>query len=129
MAEQSLAQKLQIKPGRSVAIINAPEGYAAALTDLPPDVSVQYAAAPADIIQIFVQDRAALEAQAPQLKPLIKPNGMLWVTYRKGTAKIKTDIHRDSIAAYAHTIGLTPVAIIAIDGEWSALRLNVAQPA
>jgi hypothetical protein len=51
---------------------------------------------------------------------------MLWVTYHKGTSKVKTDIHRDMINAYAHSIGLEGVAMISIDEDWSALRLKLS---
>ena len=69
--------------------------------------------------------RKDLEEQLPRLKPLLAPKGLLWVTYHKGTSKQKSDINRDSIAAYALTIGLQAVAMIAVDEDWSALRLKV----
>jgi hypothetical protein len=49
---------------------------------------------------------------------------MLWVTYHKGTSKVKTDINRDTINAYAHSIGWEGVAMISIDDDWSAMRLK-----
>jgi hypothetical protein len=36
----------------------------------------------------------------------------------------KSIIHRDSINAYAQTLGLVGVAMISIDDNWSALRLK-----
>jgi hypothetical protein len=74
---------------------------------------------------VFVNSRKDLEGQLPRLKPLLAPKGLLWVTYHKGTSKQKSDINRDSIAAYAGTIGLQAVAMIAVDEDWSALRLKV----
>ncbi|MCS4538947.1 MAG: hypothetical protein HYY67_08835 [Thaumarchaeota archaeon] len=50
---------------------------------------------------------------------------MLWVTYRKGSSKIKSDINRDSIYEYALSVGLQGVAMIAVDENWSALRMKV----
>ena len=44
--------------------------------------------------------------------------------YHTGTSKVKTDIHRDTINAYAHTPGLTGVFMISIDEDWSALRVK-----
>jgi hypothetical protein len=38
---------------------------------------------------------------------------------------VKTDIHRDTINAYAKTLGLEGVAMISIDDDWSALRLKL----
>ena len=126
MPEKSLAQKLLIKEGRSVLFVNQPEGYAARLGELPQGVVVLSApTTPADIIQVFVASKKELEEQLPRLKPALRPNGILWVTYHKGTSKIKTDINRDSIAAYAPSIGMEGVAMVSVDDDWSALRLKV----
>jgi hypothetical protein len=78
-----------------------------------------------EVVQVFVANRAELEAELPKLKELIAPKGMIWVTYYKGTSRVKTDINRDTINAYAHMIGLEGVAMISIDEDWSALRLKV----
>ena len=77
-----------------------------------------------DIIQVFVANQAELERQVPRLKPLLKPKGIMWVTYRKGAGKVKSDIHRDTIWAYAHTVGMDGVALVAVDDQWSAMRLK-----
>jgi hypothetical protein len=53
---------------------------------------------------------------------------VLWVSYFKGTAKTKTDINRDSLHAYARSIGLEGVSLISIDDDWSAMRFKSIQP-
>lgn len=126
MAEKSVAEKLMIKDGRRVLFVNPPAGYDTLLGELPPQVTVMpQPNQPVDIIQVFVANRQELEEQLSKLKPLVKPKGMLWVTYYKGTSKTKTDIHRDTIVAYARTLGMDGVAMVAIDDDWSALRLKV----
>jgi hypothetical protein len=125
-SESSLATKLQIKEGRKVLLINPPKGYQARLGELPAGVEVLSSPSEeADIIQVFVENRKELEAQLPRIKAFVQPKGMIWVTYHKGTSKVKTDIHRDSINDYAKNLGLTGVAMISIDEDWSALRLKV----
>jgi hypothetical protein len=125
VSEKSIAQKLLIKPGRQVLFVNPPEGYPELIGPLPEGVTVLAdAGAPVDLIQVFVKNRAELEEQLPRLKGLLKPGGLLWVTYYKGTARVKTDIHRDTINAYAHTLGLEGIAMISVDEDWSALRLK-----
>lgn len=125
MPEKSIAQKLFIKPGNKFLLVNPPEGYLAQVGELPQGtVVLSDSTCEVDAIQVFVGNRAELEAQLPRLKELMAPKGMLWVTYHKGTSKVKTDIHRDSINAYAHSIGLEGVAMISIDEDWSALRLK-----
>jgi hypothetical protein len=67
---------------------------------LPKDASiVKQTTTPVDFIQAFVANSKELEAQAPKVKNLVKPNGMLWICYLKGTAKTKTDINRDTLRA------------------------------
>jgi hypothetical protein len=125
ISDTPIAKKLQIKPGRIVLLVNAPKGYATRLGKLPNDVKVlKSPSKPADVIQVFVASRRELEAQLPKLKAKLNAGGALWVTYYKGTAKVKTDINRDSVNAYAHTLGLEGVAIISIDDDWAALRLK-----
>jgi hypothetical protein len=127
MSDKTIAQKLLLKEGRRALIVNAQKDYAAALGDLPPGATLLKKPGPADVIQVFVANRKELEAQLGKLKGLLAPSGMLWVTYYKGTSKTKTDINRDSINAYAQTIGLQGIAMISIDDDWSALRLKVVE--
>jgi hypothetical protein len=127
MSDKTIAQKLMIKEGQSVLLLNAPHGYNSVLGTLPKNTTaVKTLTRPVDLIQLFVANRRELEEQLPKLKAALKPDGILWVTYHKGTSQIKTDINRDSINAYAHTIGMQGVSMISIDDDWSALRLKVA---
>ena len=126
MSDKTIAQKLLIKPGYRVAFVNAPRGYKTLLGALPKNVTVAPKPTGAlDLIQVFVANQNELDAQLAKLKPVLHPKIILWITYLKGTAKIKTDINRDSIYAYALRLGLQGVAMISIDDDWSALRLKV----
>ncbi|NLG28496.1 MAG: hypothetical protein GX557_11340 [Chloroflexi bacterium] len=126
MSDRPIAAKLRLKPGR-LLLVQAPAGYAERLQPLPEGLSlVTESAGPVQAIQLFVADRAALEKELPRLKPLLAPGGMLWVCYHKGTSRVATDINRDSIWAYARSIGMDAVAQVAIDDDWSAMRLKVA---
>ena len=127
MPDKSIAQKLQIKEGRRVLMVNAPVGYQDQLDPLPPGVIVSTESeVPADVIQVFIQNRAELENWLPRLRPLMEADGIMWVTYHKGTSSVQTDINRDSIWAFAQTIGMSAVAQVAIDDDWSAMRLKLA---
>jgi hypothetical protein len=128
MSDKSIAQKLRIKEGYKVLILNAPAGYAAQMGELPPKTAVSTKPEPgADLIQLFVKSRKELETQLPPLKNVIKPGGLFWITYPKGSSKTAADINRDSIWDYANTLSMTGVAMIAIDDTWSALRVKIAE--
>ena len=126
MSDKTIAQKLYIRPGNKFLLVNPPQGYIDQLGELPPGVIIlSDSSCLVEVIQVFVADRRELEAQLPRLIELLDPQGMLWVTYHKGTSRVKTDINRDTINAYAQTIGLQGVAMISIDEGWSALRLKI----
>ena len=124
MSDKSIAQKLFIKSGKFL-LVNPPDGYPVKLGALPEStVILNDSTSPVEQIQVFVENRQEMEELLPRLKKLLTPKGMLWVTYHKGTSKVKTDVNRDTINAYAHSIGLEGVAMISIDDDWSALRLK-----
>jgi len=126
MPDKTVAEKLLFKPGKKILIVSPPQGIESLLGSLPAEVELlQEASEPADIVLVFVRNRQEMEAQLPRLKAALHPKGALWVAYFKGTARVDTDIHRDSLNAYAGTLGMTGVAIISIDQDWSALRLKV----
>ncbi|MFZ0531593.1 MAG: hypothetical protein WAM09_00300, partial [Anaerolineales bacterium] len=124
--DKSIAQKLFIKPGNKFLLIDPPAGYLAQMGELPEGtIILSDSSCLVEVIQVFVTNRAELIEQLPRLKQLLAPKGIIWVTYHKGTSKVKTDINRDTINTYAHTIRLEGVAMISIDEDWSALRLKL----
>jgi hypothetical protein len=126
ISTKSVADKLMIKPGKSVLFLNTPPHYEKTLGSIAANANILPGdATAADIIQVFVASSAELKKQLPRLKKCLKPEGALWVTYHKGTSKTKSDINRDIIAEYASSIGLEGVAIISVDDDWSALRLKL----
>lgn len=126
MWEKSVAQKLEIKAGYKVLFVNAPDGYETTLGKLPEGVDVlQNTTGNIDLIQVFVSSEAELETHLKILPPLLKPTGVFWITYPKGSTKIPVDINRNIINNYASTVGLQSAATITIDKTWSALRLKI----
>jgi hypothetical protein len=126
MSDKSIIQKLSVKPGSRFLLVNPPSGYIDRLGTLPEGaVLLNKSSSEVEAIQVFVANRAELEEKLPQLKELLSAKGMLWVTYHKGTSRLKTDINRDTIYAYAQTLGLQGVAMISIDDDWSALRVKI----
>jgi hypothetical protein len=127
MSDRSIVQKLFIKPGSKFLLVNPPDGYIDKMGKLPEGtILLSDSSCRVDAIQVFVSNRAELETQLPQLMEILEPKGMLWVSYYKGTSKVKTDINRDSIYAYARAIGLDGAGLFSIDDSWSAMRFKLA---
>jgi len=120
-----LANKLYIREGYRIAILNPPVGYNQLLGELPDNVTVANSLeGEFDVIQFFVTKRKKLEEKLSGLSDALRSRGLVWVTYPKGN-QLDADINRDSIVAYAETIGLKAVAQVSVDDIWSALRFKV----
>jgi hypothetical protein len=125
LADTSLIKKLGIKPDHKLLILNAPEGYLETLGTLPEGTDIKTRAEGSfDLVQIFLYNKADVEKRAPTGIQVVKPGGLLWFTYPKKTAKIKSDITRDTGWESVRAVGWRPVTQIAIDETWSALRFR-----
>lgn len=121
-----LAQKLGIKSGMAVGVVDAPDHYRELLGNLPDGVlfrSVEEGAL--DVIHLFVASQNTLADHLPFLKTKIVPNGMIWVSWYKKSAKIPTDVTEDTIRDLALAIGLVDVKVCAVDDLWSGLKLVI----
>jgi hypothetical protein len=125
MPDKTVAEKMVVKNARALAVLNDGGEHAALLAQLPAERRVSEGEN-ADWLLLFARSRAELEQFLPAAQARLAPGGAVWVAYRKGGIKAGSDIHRDDIRLYAQATGLDSVAMIAIDSEWSALRLKQA---
>ena len=125
MPDKSALEKMYVKNASTLAVLNDGGEHGELLAQLPAERRVREGEN-ADWILLFARSRAELEQFLPAAQARLAPGGALWVAYRKGGAKAGSDIHRDDIRGFAQTIGLDSVAMVAIDANWSALRLKQA---
>src|SRR5262245_32735795 len=117
-----LARKLGIRPGDSLALLGAPDGFA--IDDLPPGVDVRRRAAPAcDVIVSFHTRRSDLARRFPALMRALVVDGGLWVAWPKRASGVDTDITEDVVREVALPTGMVDNKVCAIDRTWSGLRL------
>jgi len=125
MPPSPLAKKLKLNPGAQAVLINAPQDYLDGLS--PEGVTVdttlngQY-----DWLQVFVRTQAELEALIPQVKAALKPTGLLWISFPKGTSKIQTDLTRDK--GWDSVQDLKWTNLVSVNGTWSAFSLRPYKP-
>jgi hypothetical protein len=122
MSEKTIADKMYLKNAKSMAVLNA-AAHPRIVEQFPQDLIAE-GDAPADVVLMFALNRSQLEELLPQAIARLGEKGSLWIAYLKQTASKATDINRDSISAYAKENGITGVAMISIDNDWSALRLK-----
>ena len=120
MSDKPVAERLQVKGDRRVAVI----GASAALEKTVGASKVRADLAKADVVLLFAPDRAGLDEKLPDVLKKMQDTAILWVAYPKLSSKLAADLSRDVIHALAPEHGLDTVSQIAIDEDWSALRLK-----
>jgi hypothetical protein len=121
-----LAKKLGIAAGAKVVALRAPVDYAALVAPLPEgaELSARIAAS-ADLVHLFVERRAELEAELTRCRAKLRPEAPVWVSWPKKASKRPTDITEDVIRAVALPLGFVDVKVCAVDDVWSGLKLVV----
>ena len=127
------AKKLRLGAGQRVAVLNAPDGFAAQLRPGPADISTELGGGSAyDAVLLFVKDTDELRRLGPAAVHAAKPNGLLWITYPKGGAGSgATDlpptpswVQRDVLGEITGEMGYRAVSFVALDDAWTALRFK-----
>ena len=112
-------EKLQIKPGQSVALLHVPPGLDLGIADAAPDCST------ADAVVLFVTNRAELDDRNAPLVAAAERDALAWVAYPKA-GQLGTDLNRDSVAGLLGAEGVRPVRQVSVDPVWSALRFRAS---
>ncbi|HEY3639179.1 MAG TPA: hypothetical protein VGK90_13605 [Rhizomicrobium sp.] len=119
MSDKPIAERLQVKKGRRLAILSAPRGVDALIGAADARAKL----ADADVLLVFAKDGKELKTRFADLERAPQA-AILWLAYPKLTSKLAGDLNRDMLheAAIAH--GLDTVSQIAIDEDWTALRFK-----
>jgi len=119
-----LIDKLGFKPGMRVLLLNAPGDYNALLEGDPSGIEFFNSAVrnQVDAIHGFFLRRSVLEQALPRLIALLKPGGMLWVSWPKKSSKVQTDLTEDVLRSVVLPTGLVDTKVCAVDETWSGLK-------
>ncbi len=121
MDTAEILRKLRYQPNLKGAVLNAPEpieeefkklGFVTTLTGKP-----RFAI-------LFVKDKHDVETGVKMTIDHVEYDSIFWIAYPKGTSSIKTDINRDKLWDLLKPYGYRPVSMIAIDNDWSAMRVR-----
>jgi hypothetical protein len=128
MAQSSLSKKLRIQPDQRLLILNPPPGYAQSLAPLPEGARVVEApAGEVGFCHLFAANSEELAELLPTALTSLKYDGLLWVSYPKKSAKVETDLTRDTLWELPGEDSLRPVAQVSIDATWSAIRFRPSE--
>ena len=121
-----LPQKLGIKPGTIVVVIDPPSDYRKLLG--PVASGVNFATRPVGntkFLHLFAKERRALEKHLQSLRHKIADDAALWISWPKKSSGVPTDITEDVIRAVALPLGFVDIKVCAVDDTWSGLKLMI----
>lgn len=118
-----LVQKLGLKKGHVILVVNAPDNYWKLLGAIPDDVRlVARPGEGADVIHLFAATSGKLAAEFPPLRGALRPSGMLWVSWPKRSSGVETDLTEGCVRDIGLRNGMVDVKVCAIDETWSGLK-------
>lgn len=117
-----LIQKLGLKDGQVLKAVSAAEDYADWIAPLPTGAVVDAKAVQADMVHLFVRDRADLTKGVAPALAAVKPGGMLWVSWPKKASPLFRDLTEDGIREIVLPTGWVDVKVCAVSADWSGLK-------
>ncbi|MFF1632709.1 DUF3052 family protein [Leifsonia sp. NPDC058248] len=120
-----LWRKFGLKPGMTVQVLHADDGWSIPLDDGPEGIDWLGPAddRPAALILAFYREAADFVSELDALGARIRPDGMLWIGWPRKAAGHVSDLDENLIRDTALTRGLVDVKVAAADTDWSALKL------
>lgn len=119
-----LAQKLGIKPGSTVVLIDAPTGVEALLAPLPDGVTLRRGNRGRRETTIwFATSRRVMGRRFEAVAGAVG-EGTLWMAWPKRSSGVDTDVTEDVLRDVALPAGMVDTKVCAIDETWSGLRLT-----
>ena len=122
----SLARKLGVKDAQRTWRYRMPASVAKEISD--DGVSPKILKSPQsglEMVHVFAASRADLSKVLCDVRKLIEPDGIIWVSWPKKAAKVPTDVTEDVIRAEAFPLGLVDIKVCAVNETWSGLKLVI----
>lgn len=124
-----LPKKLGLKPELVALFVGLPAELDFLAADLPAALktaSLEHALVSGlDYLHVFETDRARLEDHSERLKDMLKPSGMLWISWPKKASKVPTTITEDVLRTIFLPTGLVDVKVCAVTEIWSGLKFMI----
>ena len=105
----------------TVALVDAPPGFAATLGELPDDVTLSAAARKPDLTLWFVRNRSEHKKKLAKIVKLAE-HGHVWTIWPKLSSALASDISETYVRNAGLHAGLVDFKVCAVDDTWSGLK-------
>lgn len=117
-----LFQKLGFKPGFQVLTRDIPDTYADLMVGVEDVLFHTTGQGPFDAAHVFLRDPDFRQSDIQPLLNLLKPGGMLWLSWVKKSSKRHNGITEDILRTKVLPLGWVDVKVCAVDADWSGLK-------
>jgi CheY-like chemotaxis protein len=120
-----LARKLGITKGAAVSLVDAPDGFAVQLGQLPKGVVLRDGLrGRSDVVVWFARSQKAMRRRMDQIASRAA-DSPVWIAWPKRSSGVKSDLTQPIVRRTAEAAGLVDYKIIAIDATWSGLLFTL----
>lgn len=117
----TLIEKLGVKPGSRVWVLNAPPILTDELHQLE-RIEWTDGHGTADYIHYFATHADGLYGMLPEFLQALSKDGSMWISWPKKAARVPSDLDRETVREILLSAGLVDVKVCAVDDVWSALK-------
>ena len=121
-----LPQKLGIKPGMTLHVVDAPMDYAKLIA--PVGAKVAFAtrlSRDVELLHAFVTRTGRLEEVLDRARAGLGSDAIVWISWPKKAAGLASEVTEDTVRDMALPLGFVDVKVCAVDDTWSGLKLVV----
>jgi len=120
-AHRALIDKLGVKPGARVSVLTVDDAdFMAELLHRTGDISLGGVSPASDAVFLGVEQPDDMTAMAP-LRAVIKPDGAVWVVYRKG----RKDFNENDVLRLGLETGLVDVKVVRFSDTHTATKFVI----
>ncbi len=119
---RTVSQKMGVKENSRAIFVNA-DKEALDNINLPTLDIQEKLEEELDYIHLFVKTQIEFMDYFPKLKPHLKSNGMLWVSWPKG-GKLGTGLNIKTVIRLGYDFGLVESTCLSINDIWSGLKFT-----
>jgi hypothetical protein len=110
-----ISQKLQLRAGTPIFLVNAPPGF-------DPGLHISKGAKDAAVL-VFAVNSKSLKVDAKPAVDAAKEDRLSWIAYPKA-GQLGTDLNRDILVKLMRHFGIDSVRLVSLDDVWSAVRFR-----
>jgi hypothetical protein len=119
-----LPQKLGIKAGMTLHVVDAPMDYGALIAPMGKKVAfATRLSKDVELLHAFVTTRDRLEDVLDRARAGLGSDAIVWVSWPKKAGSLASEVTEDTVRDMALPLGFVDVKVCAVDNTWSGLKL------